>query len=140
MSPVELTQAWMDALNQRDAERLLVLSWAQIEIIGPKGTGRGHPMLLQWLARAGATFHTVKIFCRGDTVVMEQVGTWVVVPTDVPGRRSYQVASVFRCNENQIRLYARHSNLAQALTASELSDADEVRHTKASDSDGTLNS
>jgi hypothetical protein len=66
-----LAITWTEALNRRDAERLRDLSAAEIELLGPKGKGKGHELLSHWLGRAGATFQTVKVFARGNAAVLD---------------------------------------------------------------------
>ncbi|HEU0053436.1 MAG TPA: hypothetical protein VFQ39_09680, partial [Longimicrobium sp.] len=53
-TPLETARAWVDGVNARDAERVLELSDAEIEIVGPRGSGFGHALLRQWRAGAGA--------------------------------------------------------------------------------------
>ncbi len=44
-SPVAITQAWQDAANRQDIDRLVALSEPDIEIVGPRGSGHGHQLL-----------------------------------------------------------------------------------------------
>jgi hypothetical protein len=53
--PLEIVDAWVAAVNERDAERLVSLSDPQIELVGPRGSGSGQQLLRDWLARAELT-------------------------------------------------------------------------------------
>src|SRR5438128_1137990 len=75
-SPLPIVHAWQDAANRRDVNRLLELSDHDVEIIGPRGTGRGHEVLRAWLDRAGANLQTFRAFVRDETVVLAQHGVW----------------------------------------------------------------
>ena len=44
--------AWHAALNAGDTDRLVSLSTADVEVGGPRGTGRGADLLRDWVARA----------------------------------------------------------------------------------------
>jgi hypothetical protein len=48
-----LVMVWQAASNAEDSDLLLAVSDPQIEIAGPRGSGRGHQMLRDWLVRAG---------------------------------------------------------------------------------------
>ena len=119
-----LAITWTEALNRRDAERLRDLSAAEIELLGPKGKGKGHELLFHWLGRAGATFQTVKVFARGNAAVLDQIGTWIVPPHL---NETYSVASVYRAEGGKISFYARHDTLDEALKMAGLDRSDE-RH------------
>jgi hypothetical protein len=124
-SPLPVVHAWQDAANRRDIERLLELSDPNIEIIGPKGSGRGHQLLRDWLGRAGLTLQTQRAFVRGETVVLAQHGTWQPVDGgDETGEGA--IASRFRVNEGRITQYARYDTLDAALAEAGLDAGDEM--------------
>ncbi len=60
--------AWQAAVNAQDLDGLLEHSAPDIAVAGPRGTGVGHQVLREWLARAGLTLTTTRAFVRGDTV------------------------------------------------------------------------
>src|SRR5262245_18377508 len=74
--PVAVVLALHDAVNTQNVERLLALSTPDIEIVGPRGSGRGRELLRDWLGRAGATFEPRRIFVRGGAVAIEQHAAW----------------------------------------------------------------
>ena len=65
---VTLVQAWQDAANTQNVDRLIALSDPNIEIVGPRGSGYGHQLLREWLGRAGLRLEMLRVFARGDAV------------------------------------------------------------------------
>jgi hypothetical protein len=123
-TPSAIVLAWQEAVNQKDAERLLALSDPNIEIVGPRGSAYGHGILAQWLERAGLSMTAYRCFANGDTVVVAQHGVWRDVDTgEVMGKAD--IASHFRVTDRQIRYYARYDSLSDALNAAELTETDE---------------
>src|SRR5262245_29150439 len=122
---VSIVQAWQEAVNTQDIERLLELSDPNIEVIGPRGSGYGHSLLRDWLARAGLSFTTLRIFARGHTVVVAQHGVWRSVETGEAIGES-DLASRFRVENQRVTQFARYDNLDTALKEAELNDSDEI--------------
>src|SRR5215213_4597242 len=115
-SEIKTVQAWQAAANDQDIDRLLALSAPDIAIIGPRGRGSGHQLLREWIARAGLTLTTQRMFQRGDTVVLAQHGTWQSSATGgVPSEAD--LASRFRVRDEQVIEFERYDDLASALTA-----------------------
>jgi len=125
---VRIVQAWQDAVNHQDSDRLAELSDPHIEIVGPQGSAYGHHVLRDWLERAGLTLATQRIFARDDLVVVAQHGVWRSAATGgVPSEAD--VASVFQVNNGRVVSYARYDTLDEALTNAGLTEADEIEHT-----------
>ena len=124
---LRVAHAWQDAANAQDIPRLLELSAPDIEIIGPRGSGFGHQLLKEWLARAGLTLTTQRAFERGQMAALEQSGVWRDLATgEVTGERT--LASTFRVNDQrQVAAFARYDSLAEALASAGL-DASDERH------------
>ena len=121
---VTMVQAWLDAANTQNVDGLIALSDPNIEIIGPRGSGYGHQLLRDWLGRAGLRLETLRVFARGDAVVVEQHGVWRLVETgDVTGERN--IASRFRVDGERIVQFARYDSLSEALAEAGLTFADE---------------
>ena len=121
---VTMVQAWLDAANTQNVDGLIALSDPNIEIIGPRGSGYGHQLLHDWLGRAGLRLETLRVFARGDAVVVEQHGVWRSVETgDVTGERD--IASRFRVDGERIVQFARYDSLSEALAEADLTFADE---------------
>ena len=122
---VELVQAWLAAANQQDVAQLLALSAVEIELVGPRGVGHGHQLLRDWLARAGLTLTTQRIFARAQVVVVAQQGVWRAIDTGaVVGEAS--LASLFRVEQGQVVAFARYDDLETALDAAQLTVNDEL--------------
>src|SRR5689334_18680914 len=123
---VGIVQAWQDAVNRQDRDRLAELSDQNIEIIGPRGSAYGHQVLRDWLQRAGLTLETQRIFARDGVVVVAQHGVWQSVATGgVPS--DTEVASIFRVNGGRVVQYARFDTVHEALTKAGLTEADEIQ-------------
>jgi len=123
-TPLAIVKAWQDAANSQDVDRLIDLSAAQIEIVGPRGVSYGHQVLRDWLGRAGLVVTTLRAFAQGDAVVLAQHGVWRSVDTGtIQGEAD--LASAFRVVGQAVTHVARYETLAEALAAVGLSEADE---------------
>jgi hypothetical protein len=124
-APIAVVLGWQDAVNEGDTEGLLALSDPAIEIVGPRGTARGHAILREWLGRAGARFETRRAFARGEAVVIEQRGVWRSAETgEVTGEAI--VASAFLVRAGKVSRVARHDTPEAALRDVGLDEDDEI--------------
>jgi hypothetical protein len=124
-SPSEIAEAWQQAANQQDIDRLLALSDPNIEIVGPRGSGFGHQLLRDWLGRAGLALTTLRAFGRGNTVVLAQHAVWRSAETnDATSERD--LASRFDVEGGRVVRFARYNSLAEALAASGLNEASTI--------------
>jgi len=124
-SPVEIVWAWQEAANNQDSESLLELSDPNIEIVGPRGSGYGHQLLRDWLGRAGLSLETLRLFAKGNVVVVEQRGIWRSLETgEITGDRI--IASRFKVENQRIIQFARYDSLDIAFSESGLTLSDEV--------------
>ena len=123
-SSIAIVQAWQAAASDQHIDRLLELSAPDILIIGPRGRGAGHQLLREWIARAGLTLSTQRTFQRGHTVVLAQHGTWQSSATGGVLSEA-ELASRFRVRNEQVIEFERYGDLASALTAAGMSEADE---------------
>lgn len=122
---VAVVQAWQEAANRQDGDRLVELSDPNIEIVGPRGSGFGAQLLREWLGRAGLTLETQRVFARDQVVVVAQHGVWRSTETgEVQGEAD--LASRFRVADGRVVQFARHDRLDQALAAAGLEPADEL--------------
>lgn len=122
--PLAIAQAWQEAANAQDIERLIELSDVNIEIVGPRGSGFGQQLLRDWMARAGLTLETLRAFARGEQIVLEQHGIWRSLETgEVTGDKT--LASTFHVQAGRVVRFARYDQLATALAAVGLTEADE---------------
>lgn len=124
LPPVTVVGEWQDAANRGDADRLVELSAPDIEVVGPRGSGRGSGLLRDWLGRAGLQVQPHRVFTRADVVVVEQDAIW----HDADGLRSgaVRMASAFTVEASRVTRFARHDTLEEALIAADLTPADEV--------------
>ena len=124
-SPFAIVQAWQDAANAQDVDRLLELSDPNIEIVGPRGSGHGHQLLRDWLGRAGVSLTTLRAFVRGNVIVLAQHGVWRSSETgELIGEQD--IASRFRVEGRRIEQFARHDSLDIALAEAGLDYSDET--------------
>src|SRR5262249_9931828 len=121
----DVVRRWLDAANRQDADALLALSDPDIEVVGPRGSARGHQALREWLARAGLAVETRRAFSRGDVVVLAQHGVWRSPASgEVVG--AADMASSFWLGGGRVVRYARYDDLAVALKQAGLELSDEV--------------
>lgn len=123
--PVKIVRAWHEALNQGDIEHLIALSSSDIEVSGPRGSGRGPELLRQWFDRAGIHMEHSRLYNQGETVVVEQAATWPA-PESTGVAEPLSVASVFTVRDGHVTSVVRYSNLASALEAAGLAGGDPV--------------
>jgi ketosteroid isomerase-like protein len=69
-------EKWHEALNAGDFERPVALSHPDVEVVGPRGTGRGAGLLREWVARANIRLEPRRVFQREETVVVEEEAEW----------------------------------------------------------------
>lgn len=135
--PLEVVESWHSAVTACDVEQLCSLASRDVEMIGPRGSGRGHDVLRQWFRRGGLTAEPLRWFLgpRGH-VVVEQRGRWfspaAVTVEDsgrwfIPDTSSERiVASAFCVVAGRVVRYQRFDDLREALAAVRLTDDDEV--------------
>ncbi|AFM15209.1 hypothetical protein Mycch_0388 [Mycolicibacterium chubuense NBB4] len=109
--------AWHDALNAGDIDTLLRLSSDDIEIGDAHGAGQGHVALRDWAQSLGATVEAGRIYVNDGVVVVEERIT-------SPAGESRSAASAFRVVHDHVTSVFRHDDLAAALAATELTEAD----------------
>ncbi len=124
-SEVGIVEAWHEALNSSDLERLVTLSHPNVEVGGPHGTGRGTKLLQEWTDRANIRLEPLRVFHRDDTVVALQEAEWRSAETGlVTG--SQTVASVFVVRDHQVASVVRYDDLTNALHKANLDESHEV--------------
>jgi hypothetical protein len=123
--PLDVVHAWLDAVNSRDYDGVMRVSDAYIEIVGPRGSGYGHPVLREWLDHARVTLESSRTFVRGGAVVIAQHGTWRSTENnEIIGEAD--VASSFLVEQRRIVRYARYDSLDEALQKAGLDYSDEI--------------
>jgi hypothetical protein len=119
VDPVPAVLAWHDAANTQNVQRLQALSSPDVEIVGPRGSGRGRELLRDWLGRAGATFAPKRVFARGNAVVVEQHAAWRA-PDSSTVVNEVDLASSFVVDGGLVSRFQRFDSLDEALAASGL--------------------
>ena len=123
---VRVVEEWHEALNAGDAERLVELSHPDVEVGGPRGTGRGAGLLRKWVARANISLEPRRVFQREETVVVEEAAAWRSADTEeIIGGQT--IASVFVVRGGRVTNVVRHDDLKSALTAANLDESYETK-------------
>jgi hypothetical protein len=118
-SEIATVLAWNDALNEADTATLLALSSDDIEVGDAHGAAQGHAALREWATAHPRHAEVGRIFVHDGVVVVEQkVGD--------SGASGSTIASAFRVVHDHVTAVFRHDDLAAALAATELTDADLV--------------
>jgi ketosteroid isomerase-like protein len=124
-SEIATVLAWHDALNASDLDTLVALSSDDIEVGDAHGAGQGHDALRKWASQwSGATKMTAdpgRMYVHDGVVVVEQK----ISRPDNPAA-SITAASAFRVVHDRVTSVFRHEDLAAALAATDLSEADLV--------------
>ena len=102
------------------------LSHPDIEIEGPRGTGRGTQLLCEWAAGAGIRLAPRRVFHRAEKVVVEQQAEWRAAENgETTGTQT--LASAFVVRNDRVVSVSRYSDLTEALSAADLDDSHETR-------------
>lgn len=120
-SEIATVLAWHDALNAADIDTLVALSSDDIEVGDAHGAGQGHDALRRWADASARTAQPGRIYVHDGVVVVEQK----ISSPDQPGSAT-TAASAFRVVHDHVTSVFRHEDLAAALAATELTEADLV--------------
>ena len=123
---VQTVLTWHEALNGGDRERVVALSDPEVEVGGPRGSGRGSALLREWVERANIRLQPERIFRNAEGVVVEQRAEWCDAETgEITGAQT--VASVFVVRDGKVASVLRYDTLPDALDAAGLDGAHELR-------------
>ena len=120
-SEIATVLAWHDALNASDLETLVALSSDDIEIGDAHGAAQGHAALRRWAASLETMSELGRMYVHDGVVVVEQK----ISTPDNPDAVT-TAASAFRVVHDHVTSVFRHEDLASALEATELTEADLV--------------
>jgi hypothetical protein len=120
-SEIATVLAWHDALNASDLDTLVALSSDDIDIGDAHGAAQGHEALRRWAGSIKSTAVLGRMYVHDGVVVVEQK----VTTPDNPGVVT-DAASAFRVVHDHVTSVFRHQDLAAALAATELTEADLV--------------
>jgi hypothetical protein len=102
VSAAEVVAAWHAALNAGDVDRLAGLSAEDVEVGGPRGSGRGAELVREWFGRANIRLEVVRTELRGRSVLVEQCASWGEGEPQI-------VASTFLVRDGRVASVIRHS-------------------------------
>lgn len=122
---IDVVLKWHEALNDGDIERLVALSDPEVEVGGPRGSGRGAQLLREWVNRANIRLQPRRVFHRSETVVAQQEAQWRSAGAGEP-TGSQTVATVFAVRDGMVASVLRYDGLADALRAADLDESYEV--------------
>jgi ketosteroid isomerase-like protein len=120
-SEIATVLAWHDALNASDLDTLVALSSDDIDIGDAHGAAQGHEALRMWAASRKGKAELGRMYVHDGVVVVEEKLT----TPDNPGAVA-NAASAFRVVHDHVTSVFRHEDLASALAATELTEADFV--------------
>lgn len=117
-SEIATVLAWHDALTSADLDTLVALSSDGIEVGDAQGAGQGHQALREWAASAGIGATVGRMYVHDGVVVVE------LSPGDPDSPGAPATAAAFQVVHDQVTSVFRHDDLASALAATGLTDAD----------------
>ena len=120
MTQLETIDRWHAAVNAGDADAAGALCTDGVEVGGPRGSGFGRELVVEWVGHAGIRLDPVRWFCGSGCAVVEQDARWAA--DDGPTR----LATAFRLHDGRISAVLRHPDTADALARLGLGAADEV--------------
>jgi hypothetical protein len=123
---IYIVKTWHESLNDGDIDGLVMLSHPNVEVGGPRGTGRGSQLLREWVDRANIRLQPRRIFHQAETVVVEQEVEWRSAETGQT-TGSQTVASIFVVRGDHVTSVLRYDDLADALNAANLDESHEAR-------------
>lgn len=121
---IETVLAWHAALDNGNVDDLLALSTGDIEIGGPRGSGRGAHLLRDWVARAGMRMQPGRLYGRNGSAVVEESAQWRTADGQLTEPQG--VACVFGIRDGQVTSIVRFPDVASALAAAGLDESDEA--------------
>ena len=120
-SEIATVLAWHDALNASDIDTLVALSSDDIEVGDAHGAAQGHDALREWASTHPRKVEVGRMYVHdGVVVVEEKVGS----PDEPSADATF--ASAFRVVHDHVTSVFRHADLAAALAATDLTNADLV--------------
>lgn len=120
-SEIATVLAWHDALNVSDIETLVGLSSDDIDIGDAHGAAQGHEALRRWAGAFTTAAELGRMYEHEGVVVVEQKISGPGDPTAVT-----TAATAFRVVHDHVTAVFRHVDLASALAATDLTEADRV--------------
>lgn len=117
---IETADIWVDKVNAQDVEGVLKVSDPNIELVGPRGAGFGHDLLVQWMGDTGVKLHTITRYANGHCVVYEQEAVW-------ENQDGHVIVYTFmEVKENKVLRLERFDNIDDAFSTSGLNEENKV--------------
>jgi hypothetical protein len=117
--------SWHQAVNDGAADLAGAFCTSDVEVGGPRGSGYGRELLVDWVRHAGIRMRPVRWFCGPAGAVVEQDARWVDPATGELGA-PVRLATAFGVTDGRISRVLRHPDTPAALAALGLGPADEV--------------
>ena len=105
-----IVRDWHTALNAGDIVRLQALCSQDIEVGGPRGSGRGVDLLREWVERANIQLLPERVEQQGNAIIVEQRAAW-------SGGEPQTVASLFELREGRVARVIRFPDFDSAREA-----------------------
>ena len=122
-TPLEIVQAWHEALNRGDVDAMMALLDQNVVMGGPRGTANGSTIVREWFGRANVRLHPLAYFARGQSIVVEEKGEWLD-PNNGQVVGSQPVATHFTVEYGLITRIMRHDQLTTAMSEAGLTTSD----------------
>jgi hypothetical protein len=120
-SEIAAVLAWHDALTASDLDTLVALSSDDIDIGDAHGAAQGHDALRRWASSLEVIAELGRMYVHDGVVVVEQK-----ISSRNHPFAARTGASAFRVVHDHVTSVFRHEDLAAALKATELTEADFV--------------
>jgi hypothetical protein len=106
---INLVKKWHDNLNSGNHDQLIPLVTSNVKIGGPRGTGEGISLFLDWIERANIRLEALRFFDKDDKIIVEEAAKWLSKEDDNIIGESL-VYSVFTFENNQISSIIRYDD------------------------------
>ena len=113
---VTLLRDWHQAVSARDVDRVLALCTPDVELRGPSGTGSGHDLVRDWLARSGIRLRLRSLTSWHGAFLAEQEATWPRVDGE-PAAPAVACVTVFGVRDGKVSSVARYATVEEAESA-----------------------
>ena len=122
---IDILSRWHEALNNEDIKTLKSLVAADVKIGGPRGTGQGMHLFLEWIERANITLQPLRFFEKENLVLVEELGQWHSHDrSEIVGES--KVYSIFEIENDQISSIIRYDDRTSAFAYAGLNEDHEV--------------
>ena len=113
---VTLLRDWHQAVSAKDVDRVLALCTPDVELRGPSGSGAGHDLVRDWLARSGIRLRLRSLTSWHGAFLAEQEATWPRVDGQ-PAAPAAACVTVFGVRDGKVSSVARYDTVEEAESA-----------------------